>query len=218
MTLELDHIFCMVAADGDAASRLEAAGWLLDAGIAHAGQGTRNRRLAWPEQYLELLWVDDDGEARTNPLRLDRRAEWTHSGASPFGFAFRGQLPDAAIRDYWLYEGLGVPIWVHRDNERAPERPLVFVLEATCRELEQRRPRSRTPDLLAHRRPGELRSLHVDRAGAGVAPALRRAGDRVLPGAAPPRARHWKRAEATHHRHARTHRLTIPLGAVRRFS
>ena len=167
MTLELDHIFCMVAADGDAASRLEAAGWLLDAGIAHAGQGTRNRRLAWPEQYLELLWVADDAEARANPLRLDRRAEWTHSGASPFGFALRGQLPHADLRDYWPYEGLGAPIWVHRDNERAPERPLVFVLEATCRELEQRRPRSRTPDLLAHRRRGELRSLRVT----GPAPA-----------------------------------------------
>src|SRR4029077_19098299 len=111
--------------------------------------------------YLELLWVADDAEARANPLRLDRRAEWTHSSASPFGFASRGRLPDAEIRDYWLYEGLGVPIWVHRDNERAPERPLVFVLEATSRELEQRRPRSRTPDLLAHRRPGELRSRHV---------------------------------------------------------
>jgi hypothetical protein len=167
MTLELDHVFCMVAADGDAASRLEAAGWLLDAGIAHAGQGTRNRRLAWPEQYLELLWVADDAEARANPVRLDRRADWTHSGASPFGFALRGQLPDADIGDYWLYEGLGTPIWVHRDNERAPERPLVFVLEATCRELEQRRPRSRTPGMLAHRRPGELRSLHVT----GPAPA-----------------------------------------------
>ncbi len=167
MTLELDHIFCMVAADGVAASRLEAAGWLLDSGIAHPGQGTRNRRLAWPELYLELLWVADAAEARANPLRLDRRAEWTHSGASPFGFAFRGQLPDAAIRDYWLYEGLGVPIWVHRDNERAPERPLVFVLEATSGELEQRRPRSRTPDMLAHRRAGELRSLHLT----GPAPA-----------------------------------------------
>ena len=81
-------------------------------------------------------------------------------------------MPDAAIRDYWLYEGLGVPIWVHRDNERAPERPLVFVLEATSGELEQRRPRSRTPDMLAHRRPGELRSLHRNGASSGVAPAL----------------------------------------------
>jgi hypothetical protein len=167
MTLELDHIFCMVAADGDAASRLEAAGWLLDAGTAHAGQGTRNRRLAWPEQYLELLWVADDAEARANPLRLDRRANWRDSGASPFGFALRGQLPDAAIRDFWLYEGLGAPIWVHRDNERAPERPLVFVLEANGDELEQRRPRSRAPDVLAHRGGGELQSVH----GTGPAPA-----------------------------------------------
>ena len=54
LTLELDHIFCMVSRHDDAASRLEEDGWLLDAGTRHAGQGTRNRRLARPEPYLEL--------------------------------------------------------------------------------------------------------------------------------------------------------------------
>jgi Glyoxalase-like domain len=90
--LELDHVFVMVDDLDDTAARLEQDGWLLDAGTVHPGQGTRNRRLLWPEQYLELLSVADRAEACANPLRLDRRAEWRSSGASPFGLVLRGQL------------------------------------------------------------------------------------------------------------------------------
>jgi hypothetical protein len=119
----------MVAPDGQAARLLEDDGWRLDAGTAHRGQGTRNRRLVFAEQYFELLWVADLDEARSNPLRLDRRADWERSGASPVGIALRGQVPEAGAGDYWRYDGLGLPIWIHRDNERAPQRPLVFVLD-----------------------------------------------------------------------------------------
>jgi hypothetical protein len=125
--LELDHVFCFVPPDGEWAGRLGAAGWALDAGTAHEGQGTRNRRLPFARQFLELVWLTDAAEARANPLRLDRRADWRATGASPFGFGFRGLLDDST--DFWPYDALGIRIWVHRDNERAPERPLVFVLE-----------------------------------------------------------------------------------------
>ena len=40
-------------------------------------------------------------------------------------------------------------------------RPLVFVLEASDDELARRRPRAVMPGALAHRRPGELREVHV---------------------------------------------------------
>jgi hypothetical protein len=157
--LELDHVFCLVGDPDDAAQRLEDDGWVLDAGQAHRGQGTRNRRLAWPEHFFELLWVTDAAEARANPLRLDRRADWTTTGASPLGMAFRGQVDPAQVGDFWLYEALGSRIWIHRDNEHAPERPLVFVLEAADEELERRRRRVRTS--VAHHRPGELRELRM---------------------------------------------------------
>ncbi len=41
----------------------------------------------------------------------------------------RGRLPDAARADFRLHEDLGFPLWVHRDDETAPERPLVVVLD-----------------------------------------------------------------------------------------
>ena len=159
--LELDHVFCMVTDPVHAAQRLLDDGWVLDAGQAHRGQGTRNRRLWWPEQFFELLWVTDPAEARSNPVRLDRRADWTTTGASPFGLAFRGQVDPALSAEFWLYEALGPRIFIHRDNERVPERPLVFVLEAAEEEMEERPPRVRISEPARHRRPGELREVRV---------------------------------------------------------
>jgi len=112
--LELDHVFAMVTDPGQAAARLEDHEWVLDVGQAHRGQGTRNRRLVWPEAYFELLWLTDAAEAAANPLRLDRRAAWTTAGASPFGVAFRGQIESADSHEFWLYDALGPRIWIHR--------------------------------------------------------------------------------------------------------
>lgn len=159
--LAFDHVFCIVTEPRQAARRLEDDGWVLDAGQAHRGQGTRNRRLAWREQFFELLWVADAAEARANPLRLDLRADWTATGASPVGLAFRGQIDPAHSDEFWLYDALGPRIWVHRDNERFPERPLVFVLEAADKEMEQRRAWISMSEAVAHRRPGELREVRV---------------------------------------------------------
>jgi len=104
MGLELDHVFSFVdPAEAEACARAEAAGWVLDAGIEHEGQGTRNRRLWFDEQYLELLWISSRADAVANPLRLDRRADWRTSGACPFGIGLRGQLTDAQRADFWGY-------------------------------------------------------------------------------------------------------------------
>ena len=129
MTLRLDHVFCFVADPAEAVARIEAGGWELDAGITHPGQGTRNRRLVFAEQYLELIWVHDPAEAAANPLRLDRRAAWEETGASPLGLAFLGRPDDVA--GFWLYDALGFPIWVREGDERAP---LVFALDVPPRD------------------------------------------------------------------------------------
>jgi hypothetical protein len=142
--LELDHVFCIVTDPGQAAQRLEDDGWALDGGQAHSGQGTQNRRLVWPEQFFELLWIADAARARTNALRLDRRADWNATGASR----------------------------IHRDNDRSPERPLVFVLETTAEQMRQRRLRGPRSEGVAHRRPGELREVRVRGPSAPSLPAF----------------------------------------------
>jgi len=129
----------------------------------HRGQGTRNRRLLWSAHFLELLWVRDAVEARAGALRLDRRADWAATGASPFGVGFRGRLDDTSRKEFWLYDALGPRIWIHRDNEQAPERPLVFVLEL------ERRAELPRGEAGARRQPGDLRELRVH---GPVAPSL----------------------------------------------
>ena len=137
--LELDHVFAIVTAPDLAAARLEADGWILDAGQAHPGQGTRNRRLRWRGFFVELVWITDPDEASRNVLRLDRRAPSTTPEASPFGIAFRGLLPAELIDEYWLYDALGPRIWIHRDNEAAPGRTMVLVLETGGHQMQRRR-------------------------------------------------------------------------------
>jgi hypothetical protein len=160
--LELDHVFCIVSDPDRAVRRLEDDGWVLDAGQAHRGQGTRNRRLLWPQHYFELVWLTDDAEAGANPLRLDRRADWTTTGASPFGLGFRGWIEPADRHEFWLYDALGPRLWIHGDGQRCPERPLVFVLEADEREVRERRRQLRLmSEAVAHRRPGELREVRL---------------------------------------------------------
>lgn len=176
--LELDHVFYMVSDPAVAAGRLEDEGWVLDDGQAHPGQGTRNRRLLWREQFFELLWVTDTAEAHANRLRLDSRADWISTGASPIGLAFRGQLEPAHEAEFWLYDALGPRIWVHHDNERATDRPLIFVLEASEQQLEQRRHRFTMSQPAANRLRGELRELRVR---GPTAPALPRcSGPRIV--------------------------------------
>ena len=181
--LELDHVFCMVSDPNQAARRLEHDGWVLDAGQTHRGQGTRNRRLLWPQQYFELLWLSDAAEARASPLRLDRRADWTTTGASPFGLGFRGQIEPADADEFWLYDALGPRIWIHRDDERCPRRPLVFVLEADDEEMQRRRERRGSMSgTVAHRRPGELREVRLQGPSAPSLPPFEGPPIRCEPG------------------------------------
>ena len=115
----------------------------------------------WPGQFFELLWLTDAAEASANPLRLDRRADWASTGASPFGVAFRGHIEPKRRDDFWLYDALGPRIWIHRDDERFPERPLVLALEADEDRMEQSRRRGSITGTVAHRQPGELRELRL---------------------------------------------------------
>src|SRR5437868_13402393 len=128
MAIELDHVFCFVDSEGSWRARAREAGWVLDAGIEHAGQGTRNQRLFWPEQFLEFIWLSSRTEAKANPVRLDRRADWRVTGASPFGVVLRGEVPDDARAQFWLYEPPNAPrarLWIHCCNEDAPSLPLL---------------------------------------------------------------------------------------------
>jgi hypothetical protein len=105
--------------------------------------------------------VDDLDEAARNRLRLDRRADWRVTGASPIGIGLRGPLRLDSREEFWLYDKLGVRIWVHHDNELAPQRPLVIALELTAEQLEQRKPRSAAARATAQPLMRAIRGLQI---------------------------------------------------------
>lgn len=165
MVLEIDHIFCFVDPGADWAARAHDAGWVLDEGIEHAGQGTRNRRLWFPELYLEFIWLSSRAAAENNPVRLDRRADWRTTGACPFGIGLRGQLDEDLRSEFWAYRppyARETCIWIHRSNENEVCAPLVFVIEMPAEVVERSRPRIRLTDkshLLAHARAATVQRV-----------------------------------------------------------
>ena len=104
---------------------------------------------------------DGRGRGARQPVAAGPSRLWASTGASPVGLAFRGRIDPALSDEFWLYDALGPRIWIHRDNERHPERPLVFVLETAEDEMEQRRPRTRMSGAAAHCHPGHLVEIRL---------------------------------------------------------
>jgi hypothetical protein len=130
--VELDHFFACMPPSGDWPASLENAGFRLDSGTVHEGQGTRNRRLLLQRHYLEWVWLHARGDAETNALRLDRRADWERTGWSPFGIGLRGSLADAgadAFEEYRPPYAMNVAIWIARACAIDPSLPLIFLFD-----------------------------------------------------------------------------------------
>ena len=90
--LELDHLIVFLRGPDDVdALRPGLAGLILDEGTRHVGQGTRNRRIVFPDSYIELLWVDSHAEAQASGLRFTQRC--TGDGY-PLGVVLRGRVPE----------------------------------------------------------------------------------------------------------------------------
>ncbi len=151
--LAIDHLFAFVEpdfVDSAEAAALGRLGLILEFGRVHAGQGTANRLVLFPEEYLEFLWLADREEAERNRLRLDRRADWRDLGGNPFGVGLRGRLdPELRKRWFWPYSltGMSAPIWI-AELSAEPRWPMLFVID----DDREHGPRSRgyAPELLVH--------------------------------------------------------------------
>ncbi|MEO0456663.1 MAG: VOC family protein [Cyanobacteria bacterium P01_A01_bin.114] len=136
-TFEIDHLFVWSQIDAPEAS------YLIDAGLSegpanvHPGQGTANRRFFFANAMLELLWVQDDAEARSalvHPLRLWERWQRQGQRASPFGIAFRpaGPKPEHKPFPGFPYTPGYLPaplsIWIG-ENAADIAEPLTFYLD-----------------------------------------------------------------------------------------
>ncbi len=148
MTLALDHVFICCSTGAPEAASLARLGFKEGSANEHPGQGTRNRRFFFRNAYLELMWVEDEAEARSELSRATRLWErWSgrEGGSCPFGVVFRpGAGPGEAHPPFetWSYHprylppglaievGVGTPLsepelfylpWTRPRKQGAPE-------------------------------------------------------------------------------------------------
>src|SRR5215207_3796823 len=108
MALELDHVFICCSPGAPEADALVRLGLSEGSRNTHPGQGTANRRILFGNAFLELLWVSEPLEARSEQTRRTRLWErWSQRalGACPFGIVFRptGTNVEPAPFATWAY-------------------------------------------------------------------------------------------------------------------
>jgi len=88
----VDHVFVCTSSRGPAAELLRRAGLVEGTRNRHPGQGTACRRFFFSNAMRELLWLEDEVEARSEQTRVTRLWErFSAAGqtASPFGVILR---------------------------------------------------------------------------------------------------------------------------------
>lgn len=135
MGAELDHIFICVSTGGREADALIACGMTEGSPNRHPGQGTACRRFFFANAYLELLWVNDEAEARgaiAGPTHLWERWSGRASGACPFGILLRPDgesdtLPFTAWEYRPPYLPAGLKLHVGENAAKIAEPALLFM-------------------------------------------------------------------------------------------
>lgn len=92
MAFELDHLFICTDIGAYEADRLVSFGLVEGTSNTHPGQGTANRCFFFHNAMLELLWVHDSEEAKSElirPTRLWERWKNRNNGVCPFGVCLR---------------------------------------------------------------------------------------------------------------------------------
>jgi hypothetical protein len=90
--MELDHVLICTSVEAPEAARLADLGLTEGASNTHPGQGTACRRFFFRNVYVELLWVHNAAEARSEqvyPTRLWNRWSGRENGVCSIGFCFR---------------------------------------------------------------------------------------------------------------------------------
>lgn len=107
MAFEFDHLFICTDVGACEANRLASFGLIEGSSNTHPGQGTANRRFFFHNAMLELLWIYNSEEAKSEPIHLTRLWErWRErkNGACPFGFCLRStDSGDTVAFSSWAY-------------------------------------------------------------------------------------------------------------------
>lgn len=103
--LEIDHAICFLPSPS-----IDLSQFTVEPGRVHTGQGTRNVRVMFERNYLELIWIEHPGEVLARGLDFVARCARPAS-ACPFGLVVRGAIPPehrARFAPYELPDAPGV--------------------------------------------------------------------------------------------------------------
>jgi hypothetical protein len=130
VALDVDHLFIVVPPGGIEGDQLVALGLREGSPNVHPGQGTRNRRFFFSNAMLELIWIQNEREARSDlvaPTRLWERSRASETGASPFGLCLR--TTDELPFETWRYAPPYLPHGVAIDiaSGTAAGEPMLFI-------------------------------------------------------------------------------------------
>ncbi|MFY7910867.1 MAG: VOC family protein [Emticicia sp.] len=133
--MEIDHIFIFSNTNGSEADKLEEFGFTEGSSRVHPGQGTVNRKFYFENFFLEILWVHNETEIKSDlilPTKLWERANFSNNTYSPLGLCLvNTDDTDALFRDATKYqpeyfpEGLKIDVLT---NETNPSLPWTFRL------------------------------------------------------------------------------------------
>ncbi len=133
MSLELDHAFIFVSEGAPEADTLLRFGLLEGEPNIHLGQGTSNRRFFFSNMMLELLWVSNIDEAKsdlTKPLMLWERWCGRNNKTSPFGIILRSSNEEIPFNS-WEYKPKYLPdglSFLVGNNAESLNEPIFFRL------------------------------------------------------------------------------------------
>jgi hypothetical protein len=147
MRIEVDHLFVCTAPGAPEAEELVRFGLREGPPNQHPGQGTANRRFAFANAMIELLWVSDPQAAQSDCSRRTLLWERWHGRAGqacPFGICLRPVDPQNTESPFpaWEYRpaylpdplvmhigeaGIEEPMWVYLSFMRRVDREQRFV-------------------------------------------------------------------------------------------
>jgi len=89
--MDINHIFIFTGDNGSVADELVSFGLTEGSSRVHKGQGTSNRTFPFNNFYLEIVWVHNENEIKSNlvkPTGLWQRAGFDKNNFLPFGLIF----------------------------------------------------------------------------------------------------------------------------------
>ena len=133
--MTIDHIFIFTNSKGKVADQLISL-WLTEGSSRiHKGQGTTNRKFYFENFFLEILWVHDENEIKSDlvkPTGLWHRANFQTNNFSPFGLCLvNTEDTDNLFEKSLKYQPDYFPTGLSIDilpNDNQPELPWTFRL------------------------------------------------------------------------------------------